>query len=209
MGHAVGGLTSAHVRWQGLAVSATISSFGPPWADATRGSTMSGTDDDAASRHGQRTGLVARLHPRGPTLYPPVGLDRQRRILEILQDCPTVPSPRVVGGSDDPEIFGAPFFVMERLYGRVPADDPPFTVAGWVLELSPEERSRLYDDGLAAMAALHRLDAEERGLGFLAYPELGATPMEQQIAYYRDYYAWAVGDRPSPTIEAGFAWLDE
>jgi aminoglycoside phosphotransferase (APT) family kinase protein len=164
---------------------------------------------DAVSRHGQRTGLVARLHPTGPTLYPPIGLDRQRRILEILQDCPTVPSPRVVGGSDDPEILGAPFFIMERLDGRVPADDPPFTVAGWVVELSPDERSRLYDNGLAVLAALHRLDAGERGLGFLAYPELGATPIEQQITYYRDYYAWAMGDRPSPTIEAGFAWLDE
>jgi aminoglycoside phosphotransferase (APT) family kinase protein len=164
---------------------------------------------DAVDKHAQRTGLVARLQPTGPTLYPPVGLDRQRRILEILQDCSSVPSPRLVGGSDDPEILGAPFFIMERLDGRVPADDPPFTVDGWVLELSPEQRCRLYDNGLAALAALHRLDVGDCGLGFLAYPELGATPLEQQIVYYRDYYAWAIGDRPSPTIEAGFAWLDE
>lgn len=164
---------------------------------------------DAVDGDDSRHGLVARLQPQGPTLYPPVELDRQRRILEALQDCPSVPSPRVLGHSDDPAVLGAPFYVMARADGRVPADDPPFTMTGWVTELDADAQGRLYDNGLQALAALHALDPEERGLDFLAYPDLGATPIEQQIAYYRDFYEWAAGDRRSPTIEAGFAWLDE
>jgi hypothetical protein len=33
---------------------------------------------DAVDRHGRRTGLVARVHQTGLTLYPPVGLNRHR-----------------------------------------------------------------------------------------------------------------------------------
>ena len=62
-------------------------------------------------------------------------------------------------------MLGAQFLVMERLDGRIAADDPPFTAAGWVLELTPEQRAQMCDNALAALAEVHAADVDALGLG--------------------------------------------
>lgn len=96
---------------------------------------------------------------------------------------------------------------MERVEGRVPADDPPFTETGWVLCLSPDDRDRLADNGLRELVRLHALDVDELGLRFLERPELGHTPLEQELAFYARYCRWAADGDTHPLIESAFAWL--
>jgi aminoglycoside phosphotransferase (APT) family kinase protein len=155
----------------------------------------------------RRQRMVARLQADAPGLYPEYDIAVQFGVMRALGRGSDVAVPRVLWIEHDPSVLGVPFFVMERLTGRVPADDPPFTATGWVLDLAPEARARLADNGLRELVKLHALDTDELGLAFLERPELGHTPLEQELAFYRSYYQWAAEGRPHPVIESAFAWL--
>ena len=85
-----------------------------------------------------------------------VSLDRIIRIMEILGGT-DVPVPRTYWLESDGRVLGAPFYVMERIDGRIPTDTPPYHVGGWMTEISPEERTSMWWSGLEALA---------RGIGF-------------------------------------------
>src|SRR6266478_980252 len=84
----------------------------------------------------QRERLVARVQPTGSTVFPERTLKSEYRVMKALGERTAVPVPRVLWIDDDASVLGAPFAVMGRVDGRVPADDPPFTATGWVPELS-------------------------------------------------------------------------
>src|SRR5580698_4763263 len=90
--------------------------------------------------------MVARVQPDGPGVFPHYDLQKEARVMQALAAGSPVPAPTVLFHEDDASVLGAPFLVMERVAGRVPSDDPPFTAAGWVLELSPEQRGQLFEN---------------------------------------------------------------
>ena len=157
----------------------------------------------------QREALVARIQPTGFQVFPEYDMGLQFRTLELL--APTeVPVPRARWlEARDASVLGAPFYVMDQVPGRVPPDNPPYHVTGWVTEISPDERAALWWGGIECMAKIHRLDWRAVGFGFLDRPDRGKTALEQQLAYYADYLRWAAGGREQPTVEAAFAWLRE
>jgi aminoglycoside phosphotransferase (APT) family kinase protein len=155
----------------------------------------------------RRQSMVARLQAAGPGLYPVYDITVQYRVMAALGESTSVPVPAMLWLEADLSILGAPFFVMSGVDGRVPADDPPFTASGWVLDLTPHERAELNDNALRVLAEIHALDPVELGLEFLARPELGDSPLDQEIAFYERYYAWAAEGRSHPTLEAAFRWI--
>ena len=152
--------------------------------------------------------LVARVQPIGETIFPERTLELEYRVMKALGEHTSVPVPRMRWLDRDASVLGAPFAVMGRVDGRVPPDDPPFTAAGWVLELGPDEQSRMVENGLAALAKIHAADWRALDLGLLAKPDLGASPLDQQIAWWKRTFAWAAPGEPNPTVEAGFRWVE-
>ena len=65
-------------------------------------------------------------------LYIEADIETQCNVYAALADAPGVPVPRVYGYEGDPDMLGAPFFVMERMYGDVPGDTPHWSAAGFV-----------------------------------------------------------------------------
>lgn len=158
--------------------------------------------------HGaERRGLVARLEPHGYNVFPEYDLPAQAHIMNILRAEGSVPVPEVLWLENDPAVLGVPFYVMERIDGRIPTDSPPYHTGGWVAEIEPRERERLWWSGLETMASIHRLDWRRLGLDFVARPQLGAAGMAQQLAYCERYFAWAARGKPQPIAEAAFAWI--
>ncbi len=151
--------------------------------------------------------LVVRIQPTGYQVFPEYDLGLQYRVMDLLK--PTeVPVPEVLWLEEhDPSIFGAPFYVMSQVRGRVPTDNPPYHVDGWMKEISPAEREAIWLGGFDAMARIHRLDLDASGLGFLRRPELGQDGLAQELAYYRRFLDWAAGGRSQPVIEAAYEWL--
>lgn len=152
--------------------------------------------------------LVARLAPTGFTVFPHYEIGKQYRVMEAVGRA-GVPVPRVRWLEEDPEPLGTPFLIMEQVEGRVPTDNPPYHTGGWVTELTPGERARLWWNGLETMARIHVLDWRELGLAFLDEPERGRTPLQQHLRAYEEYVQWGMEPRRYPLIQRTAAWLRE
>jgi aminoglycoside phosphotransferase (APT) family kinase protein len=165
--------------------------------------TASWVEEGVRSEHG----LVFRVHPTQHTLFLDADFSLQYNVLRSLQGIDELPVPTVRFYEDDPSYLGVPFFVMDRVEGRVPADNLPYTMEGWLLDSTPEQQAELWWSGLDALAAVHSLDWEDRGLGFLAEGLRGAPGLDHLLAYYREFLDTAAKGRPQPTTEAIWDWL--
>jgi aminoglycoside phosphotransferase (APT) family kinase protein len=150
--------------------------------------------------------LVLRIEPAGVRIFPEYDLGLQFRIMQRLAGT-GVPVPRVFWQEPDPRFLGAPFYLMERIDGRIPDDNPTYHMAGWMTEIAPEERAAIWWSGIENLARIHRLDA--RALALLPEPPPGQTPLDVQLAYWDRYLDWiSAGRRGHYAIsEAGLAWL--
>jgi aminoglycoside phosphotransferase (APT) family kinase protein len=156
----------------------------------------------------QTRGMVARVQPNGPGVFPDYDLEKEATVIRALADHSPVPVPRVYYFEDDPSVFGAPFLVMERIDGRIPADDPPFTAAGWVLDLAPDERRQMWHNSLDVLAQIHSVDWRALGLERLDTPE-NQSGLDAGLAKWRRTFEWAAEGEPNPTLETALRWLDE
>lgn len=151
-------------------------------------------------------GLVARIRPTRMFLFPEYDLAAQFRILSALEDT-AIPVPKPYWEEPSGDVIGAPFYLMGRVDGRTPADNPPYNAAGWVTELEPDDRASMWRGYLEVLVALRRLDPQALGLGFLAMPELASTPLAQELEYYERYLEWIYSGREHPTVGVSLPWL--
>jgi aminoglycoside phosphotransferase (APT) family kinase protein len=132
--------------------------------------------------------LVFRVQVPDQQLFVAPDALRQARVMSALAGQPGVPVPEVRFTESDPQVLGAPFYVMDRVRGRVPGDVPSWHRKGWTVGLSPAQRARLHDNGLAALVALHRVDWRP-GLSFL-YPSGAGTALDRYLAQLERWYEW-------------------
>lgn len=152
-------------------------------------------------------GLVGRVEPVDAAVFPTYDLDVQARLMSTLAQRTAVPAPAVIGLENDPTVLGARFMVMERAPGQAPSDDPPYTVTGWVSELSPAQRSTLWDNALRQLADIHALDWKDLGLGFVDLSTWGKPGADQQLDYLDYLSSWVMQGRAHPTVDAALDWL--
>jgi aminoglycoside phosphotransferase (APT) family kinase protein len=148
-------------------------------------------------------GFVVRFAtPRN--LYLEADIERHYLTYTALGDVPDVPVPRVFGYEGDVELLGAPFFVMERIEGDVPADTPPWASAGFVFDANPEQRRAMWEDAVRVLAALHQVDAS-------TFPHLlpraGESGLDEHLAYWRRSMDVGTAGNPHDTLERGWEWL--
>ena len=105
---------------------------------------------------------VMRKKPPGELLPSAHAVDREYRVMSALADT-EVPVPETYLFCADESIIGTPFFVMERVPGRVLIDP-------LLPDLRPVDRRALYEHFVEVLAALHRVDHEAVGLGDFGRP---------------------------------------
>ncbi len=111
---------------------------------------------DAAGRR-----FVLRRPPMGHLLPSAHDMAREHRLMDALKDSP-VPVPRLVGLCQDPAVNERDFYVMHFLDGVVVRD----VEIGRTF--SPETRTRMSNELVDTLCALHRVDIDAVGLGDLA-----------------------------------------
>jgi aminoglycoside phosphotransferase (APT) family kinase protein len=137
--------------------------------------------------------LVVRVQVTDQQLFVAPDALRQARVMSALAGQPGVPVPRIRFTESDERVLGAPFYVMDRVPGRVPGDVPSWHRKGWTVDLSPALRTRLHDNGLAALVALHQVDWRP-ALGFLDPPGDG-TALDRYLAQLERWYEWCEPSR--------------
>ncbi|MEU7315104.1 phosphotransferase family protein [Streptomyces sp. NPDC007083] len=107
---------------------------------------------------------VVRRPPLGHVLATAHDMTREHRVISALRDTP-VPVPGTVLLCEDPDVLGAPFYVMDHVEGT------PYRTAE---ELAPLGAERTREVVLAlpeTLVALHAVDPHEVGLGDFGRPE--------------------------------------
>jgi aminoglycoside phosphotransferase (APT) family kinase protein len=82
---------------------------------------------------------------------------REARLLTALEPTP-VRVPRVLAVCADPDVIGAPFYVMQRMEGEVVTSDIPPAFD------TPAERRRMAEELIDALVELHAVDWRAAGL---------------------------------------------
>jgi aminoglycoside phosphotransferase (APT) family kinase protein len=164
------------------------------------------TEDGARRTHA----LVARVEPDDADvpIFPTYDLQLQYRVMDLVGAHSSVPVPTTRWYESDPGPLGKPFFVMDRVSGRVPADIPPYLMDGWLIEASAERQRELQDHTVGILADLHGIAIDDLDVAFLDTPAPGDTPLARHVNNQRAYYEWIRNDRTHPIIERTFAWLD-
>jgi aminoglycoside phosphotransferase (APT) family kinase protein len=154
-----------------------------------------------------RRWLVARIAPARPALFPAYDMGLQHGVMLALSAHTDLPMAPIRGKYDDTSIFGAPFFLMDRVDGWVPADDPPFTVEGHLLELTADQQGAILDQSLAILAKIHAVDWKGLGLAPVVGYDPSQDALRAKLAEAENFHHWVAGDTEDPLVEAGFAWL--
>ena len=156
--------------------------------------------------------LVARVAPDAADVpvFPTYDLDRQFRVIRLVGELSPVPVPRVLWLEEDPSVLGAPFFVMERVDGRVPPDVLPYDFGdNWLFDASPEEQRRLQDATVETLVQLHAIDRPAERFDFVEFDDPGDTHLRRHVAHARAWYEFATGaGLRSALVERGFEHLD-
>jgi len=163
-------------------------------------------DGHRRSRH-----LVARVapDPADVPVFPSYDLEAQYRVMELVAARSRVPVPTPRWLEPDPTVLGAPFFVMDRIEGRVPPDVMPYPMEGWLLDATPAEQRALQDASVEVLADLHGIDLRGLDLSFLEPDAPGDTALRRHVAHWRAYYDWMRAGRSFPLLERAFAWLED
>ncbi|MFI5321128.1 MAG: phosphotransferase family protein [Myxococcota bacterium] len=167
---------------------------------------------DAAWREGETersAPFVARVapDPRDVPVFPSYDLATQFRVMQLAARG-GVPTPNVRWLELNAARIGSPFFVMDRVAGRVPPDIMPYPMGSWLSEASREQQRALQDATIAAIARLHAIDPEKSRAQFLAFSLPGATALRRHFENQRRFYDWMREGRRYGLIERAFAWLE-
>ena len=141
--------------------------------------------------------FVLRRPPTGAVIATAHDMAREHRIIAALADT-EVPVPPALGLCEDESVNDAPFYVMGYVDGIV-LGDPNQT-----REAIPEaNRQKLSEDVVRVLAALHRLDPDDVGLGDLGRKE---AYLERQLKRWRGQWE-KTKTRELPAMEETFERL--
>lgn len=139
--------------------------------------------------------LVLRKQPQGELLPSAHAVDREYRVMAALA-ATGVPVPRMVLFHPERDVVGTPFFVMERVQGRVFGQ---YALPG----CDPVERRAMYESMAETMARLHGVDPTAVGLEDFGKP--GNYFARQVVRWARQ---WELSrTRPNPWLDRLIEWL--
>jgi aminoglycoside phosphotransferase (APT) family kinase protein len=141
--------------------------------------------------------LVMRKQPPGKLLPSAHAIDREYRIISALAKT-DVPVPPALLFCADPAPIGTPFYVMERVEGRIFHD---CTLPG----IAPTDRRAMYRAMSTTLAAMHSVDPAAVGLSDYGKP---GNYFARQIARWSKQ--WELSrTREDPNVERLIVWLPE
>jgi aminoglycoside phosphotransferase (APT) family kinase protein len=168
-------------------------------------------DEGAGERLQQ---YVARVEQGDGPLFPvqtpacEVSVGVQYRAMQGVAATSKVPVPPLVAYEAEAGVLDRPFFVMEFVAGKIPADVPRYSQVGFLVdEARPAQRETMIRDGIAQMVALAQIDWRAADLAWLDASGQGAPRFATQLEIYRDFALQELGGREHPVLLRSLDWL--
>jgi aminoglycoside phosphotransferase (APT) family kinase protein len=153
----------------------------------------------------QSRALVARVAPSSYQVFPDDTFELQFHVMRAL-DGTDVPVAPVHWFEPDGAWFEQPFWIMARVDGDIPTDNPPYAGAGWLADATPAEQARAWASGIEAMAAVHNtpLDAlSPEARRFVVQDDPAAAELDR----YERFLRWAEAGRRHALARDALSWL--
>src|SRR3954468_9360918 len=141
--------------------------------------------------------FVLRRPPRPPIPLSANDMLREARVLRGLEGRARVP--RVLAVCEDPEVIGAPFYVMEEVVGHVVTTAMPHGMD------TPDERRRTAHELIDALVEIHGVDWRDAGLEGFGKPE---GYLERQLRRFTGLWDHNK-TREIPAVESVGEWLSD
>jgi len=153
--------------------------------------------------------LVLRSQAPEHQVFPVVDLiNQQYTTMDLLGRHTAIPVPAVRWSESDPAVLGQAFFLMDRLYGDVPGDNPPFMRDSFVTEWDVPTRRQWHENSLDTMIAVGEVDWQAIGIDYLDLDQFGALGPAQRQGYMRHFHQWTLEGGAHPVADPAWAWLE-
>jgi len=148
-------------------------------------------------------GLVVRIKPgANKQVYVDDMFVEQFKLMQAARASGKVKVAETLWLEEDPGLLGAPFFVMERMNGRVPVSYPPYTTEGWFFDATPAQRRKAWEGGLRQLASIQLIPRDT--VQFLDFGEGRLSGFEQELDRYRRLMGRILKPGPLPFHERAF-----
>jgi aminoglycoside phosphotransferase (APT) family kinase protein len=155
--------------------------------------------------------MVGRLAPPkdGKLVFPDYDLSFQYAIMEAIAAETDIPVPPLLALDETGNILGEPFYIMVSVDGIVPPDMPPYHMDGWLKESTPEVQAQIWWHGVEAMAKFHQVDPGKGKFAELLEKYKFPRSLNEQLAYWENYYEWALEGERNAKCELALQYLKE
>ncbi|MCB2072229.1 MAG: phosphotransferase family protein [Novosphingobium sp.] len=143
-------------------------------------------------------GCVVRIKPSSFTVFVDTLFEEQYKVMQVLHEGSYVKVAKPLWFEEDSSILGNPFFVMEKVQGRVPVSIPPYAREGWLSESTPQQRRKLWENAVVQLAAVQSVPLGK--LGFLKGPPGAESGLAQEWDKYERGAAWVQEHVGSPAL---------
>lgn len=147
-------------------------------------------------------------------MAPPVSQVFDRHDLKMQFDMMSVmakeglPAPPLVGYEGDPAVLGSDFYVMGFRAGRIPPDNPPMMIAGWLKEeATPEQRTKMWTSGTDVLARIHQIELSKYDFSRLPRAAKGEPVLAQELRTFDAMFKREIREICDPIILEGWEFL--
>lgn len=145
---------------------------------------------DAAWREGSLTrsaGMVVRIKPTTAQVYLDDLFEQQFRLVNLMHEHGAVRVAEPLWFEADPQVLGAPFFVMRKVSGNVAVSYPPYSREGWLADTPADDRRRIWESAVGQLAAIQHVTIADAA--FLELPG-GPDLFDQETNRWGRYIDW-------------------
>ncbi|ARU17685.1 phosphotransferase family protein [Croceicoccus marinus] len=151
--------------------------------------------------------LVVRRQPQDHEVVFGSSLELQGQMIAALDALGSIPVPEWIGMELDPAVLEMPFIVMGRVDGHAATQNPNYNKAGWLCEMSPDQRAATWRNAVEAFAGMAQIDWQDDGFGFMTRADWGTPGLDQYLGYIEAWYNACRKNRDMPYVDAAIDYI--
>lgn len=156
----------------------------------------------------QELNFICRMKPRNSEVFTEHDLPLQYNLMKMAGEN-GIPVPPLLGFEANSDIIGSDFYIMGFVDGQVPTDNPPYAFGSWVTELSDEERSIQWRNGLETLAKIHQIDLSAYDISNIPASAPDESPAQHEIDKFNALITDDIRGGFSPGLEEAIQFISD